>query len=308
MAVEVGIVGLSNAGKTTLFNALTSAGATTPGQVHVGMAPVEDARLDQVAATVGARKATPASLRLVDVPGTGAQRLGNLRRVDSLLAVLDGWSETRNPQDDLVALELELLLADREHVERRRERVAKQAKSGDAELRREVGDLERVLDHLDAERPLSEFPGALPRELEPLTVKPLIAVVNGPAGIDAKLEAELAELPAEEAEAFRERPSARAEVVGRLFEALEVVTFFTASEKEARAWTLRRGRTALDAAAAVHTDLARGFIRCEVVRWDDLVAAGSQSEAARRGVMRLEGKAYIVEDGDVLYVRFSPPR
>jgi ribosome-binding ATPase len=308
VAVEVGIVGLSSAGKTTLFNALTSAGAAAPDREHVGMAPVEDGRLEQLAAALGAGKATPASLRIVDVPGTGAQLLGNLRRVDALLAVLDGWSGTRDPREDLVALELELLLADREHVERRRERVARQAKSGEAALRLEVAELERVLDHLDAERLLSDFPGSLPQELEPLTAKPLIAVVNGPAGIDAKLEAELAELPAEEAEAFRERPSARAEVVGRLFEALDLVTFFTVSEKEARAWTLRRGRTALDAAATVHTDFARGFIRCEVVRWHELVTAGSHAQAARRGMMRLEGKAYVVEDGDVLTVRFSPPR
>jgi ribosome-binding ATPase YchF (GTP1/OBG family) len=308
MPLEVGIVGLPNAGKTTFFTALTRAGAPVPGKEHLGMAPIADERLEQVAAVSGSQKVTPASIRVVDVPGTGAQLLGNLRRVDALLAVLDGWSGARDPDADLVTLRLELLLADREHVERRLERVAKQAKSGDATLRREVGELERVLEHLNAERPLSEYPRELPGELEPLTSKPLIEVVNGPAGIDAKLEAELAELPVEEAEAFRESPSALATVVGRLFEALDLVTFFTAGENEARAWTLRRGETALDAAASVHTDMARGFIRCEVVRWDDLLAAGSHAEAARRGLVRLEGKAYAVEDGDVLNVRFSPPR
>jgi ribosome-binding ATPase YchF (GTP1/OBG family) len=308
VALDAGIVGLPNAGKTTLFNALTRAGATVPGKEHIGMAPIADGRLGDVAGVVGSRKLTPASVRVVDVPGSSAQMLGNLRRTDALFAVLDGWSGTRDHEDDLVALELELLLADREHVERRLERVTKQAKSGDAALRREVADLEAVLAHLDAERPLSTLPGELPPELEPLTAKPLIAVVNGPAGIDAKLEAELAELSPEEASAFREGPSALVDIVGRLFAALDLLVFFTAGETETRAWTLRRGQTALEAAALVHTDIARGFIRCEVIRWDDLVAAGSHAEAARRGLMKLEGKSYVVEDGDVLNVRFSPPR
>jgi ribosome-binding ATPase len=308
MALEVGIVGLPNAGKTTLFTALTHPGAAVPGKEQVGMAPIPDERLERVAGVVGSKKMTPATLRVVDIPGSGAQRLGNLRRVDALLAVLDGWSGTRAPGDDLATLELELLVADRDHVERRLERVSKQAKSGDAALRGEVAALERLLEHLDAEQPLSELGGELVPGLEPLTAKPLVVVENGPAGIDAKLEAELAELPDEEAEAFREGPSALAEVVRRLFEALDLVTFFTAAENEARASTLRRGGTALDAAASIHSDFARGFIRCEVVRWDDLVAAGSHAEAARRGLMRLEGKAYAVSDGDVLHIRFSPPR
>jgi ribosome-binding ATPase len=308
MSVGVGIVGLGNAGKTTLFNALTGAGATVSAKENVGMAPVADERLDRVAAVVEAKKVTPASVRVTDVPGVGAQLLGNLRQTDALLVVLDGWSGTRDPDDDRVTLALELLLADREHVERRLERVAKQAKSGDAALRAEVGDLERLLEHLDAERPLSEYDRDLPPELEPLTTKPMVEIVNGPGGIDLALELELAELPAEEAAAFREGASALEGVVRRLFEALDLVSFFTASEKEARAWTLRRGGTALEAAGTVHTDIAHGFIRCEVIRWDDLVAAGSHTEAARQGLQRLEGKTYVVQDGDVLNVRFSPPR
>jgi ribosome-binding ATPase YchF (GTP1/OBG family) len=303
--LDVGIVGLPNAGKTTLFNALTRAGATLPGKEHVGMAPIADERLAQVASVVGSRKVTPATVRVVDVPGTGAQLLGNLRQVDGLLALLDDWSFTRDPHADLQTLRLELLLADREHVERRLERVRTEAKSGDARLKAQVAELERILAHVDAERPLSEYEGELPGELEPLTTKPLVEVRNGQAGIDVKLEAELAELPEEEAAAFREGRSALDEVVRGLFEALDLVSFFTAEEKEARAWTLRRGQTALDAAASVHTDLARGFIRCEVIRWDDLVASGSSTEAARQGLMRLEGKAYAVQDGDVLRVRFS---
>jgi len=304
--LEAGIVGLPAAGKTTLFNALTRAGVGPDfGKEHVGMAPIADERLDRIAEVISPSKVTPPTARIVDVPGTGPQLLGNLRRVDALVAVADGFSAGADPNGDLERLELELLVADRDHVERRLERVAKQAKSGDPRLREEVAQLERVLAHLDAGRSLRDWPGSLPPELEPLTTKPVVPVVNGPGGIDLKLEAELAELPEEEAAAFREGPSALDEVVRRLFEALGLITFFTAGEKEARGWTLRRGQTALEAAASIHTDIARGFIRCEVVRWDDLVASKGYAEAARRGLQRLEGKTYEVQDGDVLTVRFN---
>jgi ribosome-binding ATPase YchF (GTP1/OBG family) len=312
VALEVGIVGLANAGKTTLFNALTRAGAeitayaSVAAKPNVGMAPIADERLDRVAAVVAARKVTPAAIRVVDVPGTGPALLGNLRAVDALLAVVDGFSPDSDPQRDLAALRLELLVADREHVERRLERVAKQAKSGDPALRAEAAALERLLAHLDAERPLSEYPEPLPAELEPLTTKPLVEVVNGPAGIDAKLEAELAELDPDEAAAFRDgETSALDEVVRRLFAALDLISFFTADEKETRAWTLRRGQTAIEAAETIHSDIARGFIRCEVVRSSDLVECGSRAEVQRRGLQRLEGRAYVVEDGDVLHIRFN---
>ena len=314
MAVQAGIVGLPNAGKTTLFNALTRAGAeitayaTVSDKPNVGMAAVADERLHRVGGVVDARKVTPAAVRVVDVPGTGRQLLGGLREVDALVAVLNAWAPDADPRADLETLELELLLADREHVERRLERVEKQAKSGDPVLRREVDELHALLAHLDDGRTLRDYPSPLPPALEPLTTKPVVAVENGPGGIDLKLELELAELPDEEAAAFREGPSAADTVVPRLFEALDLLSFFTAGEQEARAWTLRRGRTALDAAGEVHTDMARGFIRCEVVRWDDLVECASYVEVAKRGLMRLEGKTYVVGDGDVVHIRFSPPR
>jgi ribosome-binding ATPase len=226
--------------------------------------------------------------------------------VDALLVVLDAWSGMRNADDDLITLRLELLIADRDHVERRLERVRKQAKSGDPQLRAEVAQLETVLAHLEAERPLSEWPGELPPGLEPLTTKPLIEVRNGPGGLDAKLEAELAELPEAEAAAFREsEPGAVGEIARRLFETVDLISFFTAAENEARAWPLHRGQTALEAAATIHTDIARGFIRCEVIRWNDLVEAGSRAEVVKRGRQRLEGKDYVVEDGDVLNIRFN---
>jgi ribosome-binding ATPase YchF (GTP1/OBG family) len=307
MALQVGIVGLPNSGKTTLFTALTGTGTHTSGKENVGMAGVPDGRLTQVAEVVHAKKVTPASIRVVDVPGTGAQLLGNLRQVDLLLLVLDAWSGTRTPQEDYESVVLELLAADRELVERRIERVSKQAKSGDAGLKAEAENLGKLAAHLENLKAVSELGGDvdIPPELELLTIKPLMRIVNGSEGIDLKLEAELAELPEEEAGAFREGESALAEVVRALAEELDLITFFTAGEKETRAWTLRRGSTALDAAEAIHSDIARGFIRAEVIRWDDLVAAGSHTEAARAGKQRLEGKTYVVQDGDVLNVRFN---
>ncbi len=306
MALAVGIVGLPGSGKTTLFNALTGAGAGAEyGKEHVGMASLADERLDQVAAVVGSAKATPAAIRVVDVPGTGAQLLGNLRQADAILAVLDGFSANADPEHDLETLKLELQVADRDHVERRLERVAKEAKSGDPAKRAELTRLEELLAHVDAGGSLAEA-GQLPPELDPLTTKPLIPIVNGPQELDAKLELELAELPEAEAAAFRDgRPSALADIVRRLTEALDLISFITAGDTEARAWTLRRGQTALEAAETIHSDIARGFIRAEVIRWDDLVRHGSHAKAAAQGLQRLEGKTYVVSDGDVLNVRFN---
>jgi ribosome-binding ATPase len=308
MGLEVGIVGLAGAGKTSLFNALTRAGAQVhERKEHVGMAPVADDRLPQVAAIERSRKVTPASIRVVDVPGTGPQLLGNLRQLDALLMVVRDAGEVDE-------LRLELLVADRDHVERRLERVRGQAKSGDPQLRKEAAELERLLAHVEAGGALADYTHDLPVELDPLTTKPVVVVLNAagtaPSGLsltlDLQLEAELAELDEEAAAAFREGDrSALDEVVLRLKEALDLVTFFTAGDKEARAWLLRRGQTALDAAATIHSDIARGFIRCEVIRWRDFVECGSRAEAAKRGLQRLEGKEYVVEDGDVLNIRFA---
>src|SRR5215207_5960457 len=270
MALEVGIVGLPGSGKTTLFTALTRTAGGGFGKENVGMASIPDERLAQLAELVGARKITPATIRVVDVPGTGPALLGGLRQVDAILAVTDGFSAGAEPARDLETLELELLVADRDHVERRLERVEKQAKSGEPALRKEAEQLARLLAHLEAGHSLLDYAEELPPELEPLTTKPLIAVENGPGGIDLALEAELAELDEEEAAAFRDGgTSALEEVVRRLRDALDLITFFTAGDKETRAWTLRKGETALDAAESIHSDIARGFIRCEVIDWRD---------------------------------------
>ncbi|HZQ82360.1 MAG TPA: DUF933 domain-containing protein [Gaiellaceae bacterium] len=297
MALEVGIVGPPGGGKTSLFTALTKTGGGEYGKTNVGMATIRDERLGQLAAVVKARKITPATIRVQDIPGSAA--FGQLRQVDALLVVV------RTP-DDIEEFNLELLVADRDHVEKRLDRVEKQAKSGDAALRAEVEELKKILAHLDAGRGLADYESQIPSELEPLTLKPLISVVNGPGGIDLQLEAELAELSDDEAAAFRDgSESALEDIAGRLAQALDLITFFTAGEQDTRAWTLRNGQTALDAAAAIHTDIARGFIRCEVINWRDLVELGSAAEVAKQGKQGLEGKTYVVKDGDVLNIRFN---
>lgn len=299
MALDVGIVGPPGSGKTTLFTALTGVRPEGYGTPHVGIAPIADERLGRIAEVVGSAKETPATIRLIDVPGTAAAQLGGVRRSDALLAVV-------RDAGDVPSLELELLVADQDHVERRLERVRKDAKSGDPGLRAEVELLERLVAHIDDERALRDWPGELPPELEPLTAKPLIPIVNGPEGVDLALEAELRDLSPDEAAQFRNGGSSALEdVVRRLASVLDLVVFFTAGDTEARAWTLRNGETALDAAESIHTDMARGFIRCEVIRWNDLVESGSHAEAARRGLQRLEGKGYVVADGDVLNIRFN---
>jgi ribosome-binding ATPase YchF (GTP1/OBG family) len=305
MALEVGIVGLPGSGKTTLFNVLTRAGAGLHARSpHVGVAQIADARLEQLAEIERSAKVTQATIRIQDVPGTGAALLGNLRRVDALLAVLGGFSAAADPAADLETLKLELLVADRDHVAGRLERVRVQAKSGEPKLREEATRLEALLARLEAGG-VFERDDATLEGLEPLTTKPLVAIENGPGGIDLQLEAELGELTEEEAAEFREGASALDEIVHRLRDALDLITFLTGGENEARAWTLERGRSALEAAAEIHSDIARGFIRCEVIRWADLAECGSRAEAARRGLQRLEGKDYVVEDGDVLNVRFN---
>lgn len=305
MPLEVGLVGLPGSGKTTLFRALTGA-PVEYGRSNIGMASVPDERVDRLAAVLGSAKSTRAAMRVVDPPGLGSAELGELRKVDALIAVSRSFGTDVDPERDAESLALELLVADRDHVERRLERVRALAKSGDPALRKDVAELEGVLTHVEGGASLAEYAGELPAELEPLTTKPLVAIRNGGEdGLDLQLEAELAEIDPAEAPAYRDGPSALEATLARLFSEAGFLTFFTGNEKEARAWTLRRGGTALDAAASIHTDMARGFIRCEVIPFEHLIEAGSHAEAARRGWLRLEGKTYVVAEGDVLNVRFN---
>jgi len=279
--------------------------ASVAEKSNVGMALIPDDRVGRLAEVIGSRKITPAAIRVVDVPATKVDVPGGLRQADALVAVVDGFSDDADPARDLETLKLEMIVADRDHVERRLEKVRKDAKSGDSAPRQEAVLLEALLVHLEGGAPLSTWDKELPRELEPLTTKPLLPVENGPGGIDCKLEMELAELSPKDAAEFRTAPSALDEVVRSLKAALDLVVFYTVGDTEARAWTLRYGETALAAAEGIHSDIARGFIRCEVIRWDDLLECGSHAEAARRGLQRLEGKSYVIEDGDVVNVRFN---
>ena len=310
MALEVGIVGLPNSGKTTL---LTRSRAPARRSRRTPPSPTSRTSASQRSPTTGStgsprssrrrrsrrrRFASSTSPEQAPAPRQPPPGRCDPRRPGRVLGRRDARRRPRDPQAGA-------LVADRDQVERRHERVAKEAKSGDPAKRAELETLAGLLDHLDEGLALADWPGDTPAELDPLTTKPLLALENGPGGIDCKLEAELADLPESEAAEFRDGPSALDEVARRLSAALGLITFFTAGDKETRAWTLRAGQTALDAAGTIHTDIARGFIRCEVISADDLLAAGSHAEAARRGTQRLEGKTYVVQDGDVLNVRFN---
>ena len=246
---------------------------------------------------------TPAAIRVVDVPGTGPQLLGNLRQVDALPSSTarrrDPGRRSRRFSSSCSSPTATTSSAGSSAFASRRSPAIRSCG-------RRSRELEKLLAHVEAGGPLADYGEELPPELEPLTTKPIMLVENGAGRDRPALEAELAELPEEEAAAFRDGGrSALDEVVQRLKEALDLVRFFTAGDKETRAWTLRRGQTALDAAGTIHTDIARGFIRCEVIRWNDFVECGSHAEVAKRGLQRLEGKDYVVEDGDVLNIRFN---
>ena len=272
------------------------------------MAEVADPRLDALAQVVSAQEGDAGRApRPGRARAPGRRCSGTCAR--STRCSSSSTASRRAPirRGDLENLKLELLVADRDHVAGRLERVEKQAKSGDPKLRAEVERLREVLAAVDAGTPLSEVEGELPDGLEPLTTKPLIAVENGPGGIDLALEAELAELADEEAAAFRDGGAlgARGGRPAAARRARPDHVLHRRREGDARLAAPPRARRRSTPPATIHSDIARGFIRCEVVDWQDLVEAGSHAEVSRRGQQRLEGKTYVVRDGDVLNIRFN---
>ena len=361
MALSVGIVGLPNAGKSTLFNALTRAGALvgnypfTTIEPNTGVVAVPDARLDRLAAIFSPPRVIPTSVTFTDIAGLvrgasrgeglGNQFLGHIRECDAIALVARDFEDPDvshvegavDPERDLEVIELELQLADLETVTRRLQRQEKTARLQKEKSAEAIETMRRVHDHLDAGQPLrtlaltDEERGHL-RELYLLTAHPLIVVVNvgereaaAPPPehlvelarrhggdclvISARIEAEIAELPADDRREFLASLGLTEPGLDRLareaYALLDLVTFFTAGEKEVRAWTLRRGGTALEAAGTIHTDFARGFIRAEVVDAEDLIAAGSYAAVREAGRQRLEGRDYVVRDGDVVHFRFN---
>ncbi len=361
MSLSVGIVGLPNAGKSTLFNALTRAGAQvgnypfTTIEPNTGIVPVPDARLDRLAAMFQPPKVIPATVAFTDIAGLvrGASRgeglgnrfLGHIREVDAVALVVRAFDDPDvshvegavDPVRDMDVVELELQLADLETVARRLER-AERASRLEKEKRLDLLELlRRVSAHLDAgssvrTMPLTAAEHEALRDLWLLTAKPLLVVANvdersaatklpdaltaraAAAGgeaiaVSARIETELLDLEAGDRAAFLDDLGLAEPGLHRAARAayglLRLLTFFTAGDTEVRAWTLRDGGSALDAAAAIHTDFARGFIRAEVVAAADLLAAGSMAAVREQGRLRLEGRDYVMRDGDVVHFRFN---
>jgi ribosome-binding ATPase len=356
--VKIGIVGLPNAGKTTLFNALTRHGAQvgnypfTTIEPNVAVAPVPDGRLAEIARVVGSSEEVPETISFADIAGLvkgasqgeglGNQFLGAIRETDAICHVVRCHANENvvhpdgsvNPLRDIETIETELLLADLDQATGRLERVEKQAKRGDPEVMAEAEWLREVVGALGEGRPVRTVPAVgaakqAPRQLQALTSKPILYVANVaededevPAAVtehaksvgaevvalSAQIENELSELGKEEAAEMRSEYGLRHSGLERLtlaaYSLLGLITFYTAGEnKEAMARSLRRGSTALDAAAAVHTEIADAFVKAEVVGYDDLIASGGYNGARDRGLLRIEGRGYIVRDGDVITIR-----
>jgi ribosome-binding ATPase len=343
---DIGIVGPSLSGKTTLFNALTRVGAPAggaAGRASVAAVPVPDPRVDALAELERSRKRVFVQARFVDVAGLSAggggglsaQALGALREADALAMVLAAF-DGGDVAEAAAELTLELTVADLESIGGGADKAAKKATAGVEGAALEAATLRRARDLLDAGTPLRaaswepEEQRVL-RNFAPLTLKPALAVLNlgeaaaGEAAeraaateadlgvptvaLAAALEAEAAELPPDEAAALLAEYGVRRggldQVVGAAWRLLDLVTFLTTGEDESRAWEVRRGATALEAAGRIHSDLQRGFIRAEVIGYDELVAAGGWDAAKAKGLLRAEGRSYVVREGDVLHVRFN---
>ena len=321
---DIGLVGVPFSGKSTLFTALTRAGSHG-GQANVAVVPVPDPRLAVLTEMERSKKTVPAQVRFVDVPGgvSSAQGLAKLREADALAVVVRCFGADRRPAEELTDVRSELLLADLAVVESAVEKAVKRAKGKPGP---EVEALQRAKDALDAERPLRE--GRLSdeelghlRAIAPLTLKPEVVIANleegeelpaeldEAVGVYASIEAETAEMDPEEARALLEEfgvsEPGLERVIAAGYGAFDLITFLTTGDDETRAWEVRRGATAPEAAGAIHTDLQRGFIRAEVIPYDELVAAGSMEAAKASGKLRVEGKDYLVQEGDILHVRFA---
>jgi ribosome-binding ATPase len=356
--MKVGIVGLPNAGKSTLFNALTKGGAQTGDypfttiEPNVAVAQVPDERLERVAETVRSSELVPATVSFHDIAGLvkgasegeglGNRFLASIRETDAICHVVRCHADSGvphpdgriDPMADVETIETELVLADYEQAERRLERVTKQAKTGDAGAAAERDWLAAVREALAAGRPARSvpLPEAAPdaaRNLQALTSKPVLYVANvdegdaevpeavashaaavgaGAVAVSARIEGELAELDPAEAEEMREsygvEGSGLARLVRAAYDLLDLITFFTAGEdKEAVARPLPRGATALEAAGTIHTEIQDAFVKAEVVGWEELVECGGYAGARDRGLLRIEGRDYVVQDGDVITIK-----
>ena len=322
---DIGIVGLPYSGKSTLFSALTRSGIAG-GRSNQAVVDVPDPRVAILADLEKSKKVAHAKVRFVDVPGgLTAQGIAEFRQTDALCMVVRAFGDDADPKADLASLEAELVLADLASIESGVEKARKKAKGKDV-VKGELETLEKAHSLLDAERPLrdGEWDKDALKILKgygPLTLKSWIVVANVAEGADpppslddaiaisAALEAEVAGMSDEDAAelltGFGIESPGLERVIAACYRALDLITFLTTGEDETRAWEVRRGATAPEAAGVIHTDLQRGFIRAEVIHYDDLVEAGSWDAAKANGRLRVEGKDYVVKEGDVLHVRFA---
>ncbi|HET6712170.1 MAG TPA: DUF933 domain-containing protein [Actinomycetota bacterium] len=323
---DVGLVGVAYSGKSTLFTALTRAGSHG-GQANVAVVSVPDARLQVLTEMERSARTVAAQVRFVDIPGgvSSAQGIAKLREVDALAVVLRCFGADAAPLDELETVRAALLLADLGVIESALEKAVKKARQKPG---LEVDALQRAKEALEAETPLrdagvSDEDAVHLRGIAPLTLKPEVVVANleeglevppelavaGAVGVYASIEAETAEMDADEARALLEefgvsQPGLET-VIEACYRALDLITFLTTGEDETRAWEVRRGAKAPEASGVIHTDLERGFIRAEVIGYGELVAAGSMESAKAAGRIRVEGKDYEVQEGDILHVRFA---